>query len=107
MDFDEKLYKLMNLNDFNGTCYYEFASGKFEDQDKCWNENSVYLTEESIIVFEDILKKINSKWDPYDCVYFDKDQILKLENELKNKIEELKNNINILTNFTKEHYIKY
>jgi len=97
----------MNLNDFNGTCYYEFASGKFEDWDQCWNENSVYLTEESIIVFEDILKKINSKWDPYDCVYFDKDQILKLENELKNKIEELKNNINILTNFTKEHYIKY
>ena len=83
-------YKLISdKNELDGTCYFEFLPGKY--QDKCWNDNSVFLTLDMIEIIEDLLEKSNEKYDYYDFIYFDNEQINILENELSKRLIEIKN----------------
>ena len=83
-------YKLISdKNELDGTCYFEFLPGKYKD--KCWNDNSVFLTLDIIEIIEDLLEKSNEKYDYYDFIYFDNEQISILENELSKRLIEIKN----------------
>jgi hypothetical protein len=94
-------YKLFtNKNELDGTCYFEFLPGKY--QNKCWNDNSVFLSEDAVFIFEDLLKKTNESFDHYAFVYYTRNQINMFENELLNRIEEIKENHEI----TGEHFYK-
>ena len=100
---DYKLYR--NKNELNGTCYFEFLPGKY--QNKCWNDNSVFLSEDSVYLFEDLLKKVNNKYDHYAFIGYNKNQISMLINELSKRLYEIENINNyelVGTFFRKEYY---
>jgi len=98
-----KLYR--NKKELNGTCYFEFLPGKY--QNKCWNDNSVFLSEDSVYLFEDLLKKVNNKYDHYAFIGYNKNQISLLINELSKRLYEIENINNyelVGTFFRKEYY---
>ena len=98
-----KLYR--NKKELNGTCYFEFLPGKY--QNKCWNDNSVFLSEDSVYLFEDLLKKVNNKYDHYAFIGYNKNQISMLINELSKRLYEIENINNyelVGTFFRKEYY---
>ena len=77
---DEKSYKLItDKNELESTCYFEFLPGQYKD--KCWNDNSVFLSEESIAIFEDILLDIDPSYDHYAFMEWNSDKIKKLLEE--------------------------
>jgi hypothetical protein len=96
---------LINKNKLTGTCYFEFLPGKY--QSKCWNDFSVFLSEEAIFVIEDLLKKSNKKYDHYNFTFYNKDKINILENELLKRLIEIKSTENykiVEDYFVKEYY---
>lgn len=81
-------YKLItNKAELKGSCYFEFLPGTY--QGKSWNDGSMFLTEESIAVFEYLLKEVNPDYDHYAFNEFSPEQI----SDLITKLEELSNYI--------------
>lgn len=84
-------YKLItDKKELQGTCYFEFLPGKY--QNKCWNVNSVYLTEESLDFIEKLLINVNPEYDHFSFTEFSSEQVEKLINELKGAIKHIENN---------------
>jgi hypothetical protein len=101
-------YKLRTIDTLpDDTCYFEFLPGKY--QDKCWNENSVFIEEEIIYIIEDLLYKSNKNFDRYELAnFYDSDQLNILEQELSKRLNEIKDNkeYNLTgTFFVKETYV--
>jgi hypothetical protein len=85
------VYKLIrDKNELVGTCYFEFLPEK--DPEKCWNDNSIFLTEESILVFEDLLYKINKMYDHYSITYYNEHELNLLKKEIVTRLNEIKEN---------------
>jgi hypothetical protein len=85
-----KLYK--NTKELKSTCYFEFLPSKF--QEEYWNNNSVFLSEVAICLIDDLLKKANEDFWPYSNTYYNEEQINILKNELLQRLNEIKNDIN-------------
>jgi hypothetical protein len=99
------LFKLLRKNELEGTVYFEFLPGKY--QDKCWNNHSVYIEEEALCVISDILLKTNNDYDHYLFTNYNSIQMKMLENELSKRLTEIKDNIDYkLTGkyFNEEYY---
>jgi hypothetical protein len=93
-------YKLLtDKNVLKGTCYFEFLPGKY--QKKCWNDNSVFLTEKSVFIFEDLLEESNKQYDHYSFGFYDPDKINVLENKLLVRLMEIKDGKNVNIKYSK------
>jgi len=104
---EELSYKLItDKNELKSTCYFEFLPGQYLD--KCWNDGSVFLSEESIGVFEDILLGIDPGYDHYAFMEWNSEKIKKLISELKIRINQIKNTntMNITTPYFSASYYK-
>jgi hypothetical protein len=73
-DFSEKIRLIHNLGELQGSCYFEILPGKYED--KCWNQNSVFMTEDSFSYLEPIFENRVSNFDHYSFVKIAKDDWL-------------------------------
>jgi hypothetical protein len=99
-------FKLIkNKIELKGTCYFEFLPGKYKD--KCWNDNSVFISEDAIYVIEDLLKETNENYDHYSFVHYNKKQMKMLEEKFMKRLSEMKNDVSykiIGTYFNEEYY---
>jgi hypothetical protein len=64
--FREKIRLICDLTELQGTCYFEILPGKY--QDKCWNQNSVFMTEEVFGYLEPIFERQAPNFDHYAFV---------------------------------------
>ena len=69
------------------TCYFEFLPGRY--QGKCWTDSSIFVSEKSIFVFEDLLDQTIEGYDHYTFMEISKDQILKLIAALEKRAGEI------------------
>ncbi|MEH1940550.1 MAG: hypothetical protein V7L01_10080 [Nostoc sp.] len=46
----ERIRLIRSLSELDGTCYFEILPGRYEGN--CWNQNSVFITEEVFGYFE-------------------------------------------------------
>jgi hypothetical protein len=99
-------YKILTIKDLPDGCggYLEFLPGKFND--KCWNDNSVFIEEGELDIVDDLLWKVNSEYDRHGFeYYYDENLINRLENELQNRLNEIINNGYILKGvYSQEFY---
>jgi len=99
-------YKILTINDMSDYCggFLEFLPGKYDD--KCWNDNSVFIEEGELNIVDDLLWKVNSEYDKYGFeYYYDENLITGLENELQSRLNEIINNGYILKGvYTQEFY---
>jgi predicted DNA-binding protein len=59
----ERIYLIQRLSELHGTCYFEILPGKYEG--KCWNQNSVFLTEEVFGYLEPVFERNELDFDHY------------------------------------------
>jgi hypothetical protein len=64
--FRSKIYLIRDLTELRGTCYFEILPGKY--QEKCWNQNSVFMTEDSFGYLESIFEHHVSNFEHYAFV---------------------------------------
>ncbi len=57
---------IRNTSDLRGTCYFEFLPGKYKK--KCWNDESVFLDEETFALIEPIIARHERGFDHYSFV---------------------------------------
>lgn len=65
-NFREKIRLIRDLSELQGTYYFEILPGKY--QDKCWNQNSVFMTEEVFGYLEPIFERRAPNFDHYAFV---------------------------------------
>jgi len=98
-------YKILKIDDLPevGGGYLEFLPGKFEN--KCWNDNSVYIHEVELDIVDDLLWKVNNEYYRYGVEYFyDENQIRKLENELIKRLNEIISNESVSKGVNSQKY---
>jgi hypothetical protein len=54
---------IQNLNELHGTCYFEILPGRYEGN--CWNQNSVFMTEEVFGYLEPMFERNEPNFDHY------------------------------------------
>ena len=79
MDF--KLIK--DKSELEGTCYFEFLPGKFKDEH--WNNTSVFLSDDSMFVVEDLFEKNFIKYDHCGFCEIDSCDFLPLLKQLEER----------------------
>lgn len=90
MEYEDIYYVLLtDRNQFTGTDYMEFLPGKFSG--KHWNDDSVFLYEDSMDVIHDLSENANSEYDHYDNTYFNNEQIDILIGGLSARLAGIKN----------------
>jgi hypothetical protein len=83
-------FKLIkNKSELKGTCYFEFLPGKYKN--KCWNDNSVFISENALCVIEDLLIKSNKNYDHCSFVHYTNNQMEMMKNECIERINRIKN----------------
>jgi hypothetical protein len=70
---------IKNRKKIRGTCYIEFYPGEYSGQ--CWNNESIYLSEEDIELILPAFKVVK-KFDYYDFVRIDEINWIKIIKEL-------------------------
>ncbi len=93
---------IKNRKKLRGTCYIEFYPGEYSGQ--CWNNESIYLSEEDIELILPAFKYVN-KFDYYDFIRIDEKnwiKIIKELNSLKLLIEN--DNNDDLKNYYRNHF---
>jgi len=96
-----------NKNELNLTenKYYEICPGVFKKV--FCGENSLFISDDLFRIVEDKISKSNDKFFRFnDFTYFNVEQINKLENEIPNRINEIKNNKKIFE-ANKEYTMEY
>jgi hypothetical protein len=58
--------RIIDKSELEGTCYMEILPGEYHGQ--CWNEGSLYFTEEGFSYFEEIIKNIVPEYDHYEFI---------------------------------------
>ncbi|MDZ4727502.1 MAG: hypothetical protein SH817_15195 [Leptospira sp.] len=90
-------FKLLhNISELEGTCYIEFLPGKYTG--KCWNESSIYINEETFLIFEDLFKEVLINYDHYSFNEMPASKVRLLKVKLHQRISILKNLQNNLLN---------
>ena len=88
-----------------GTCYFEFLPGKYEN--KCWGEYSAYLTEDSLVLIEELLIQVNPYYDHYSVTEFSSRQINQFTEELAKAIAKIEmDKYSIASTIFSDDYIK-
>jgi hypothetical protein len=59
----DRLDVITSLTELEGTCYIELLPGEYEH--KCWNDGSVFLTEDAFCFFEKIIQSHEPSYDHY------------------------------------------
>jgi hypothetical protein len=86
MEIELRLIK--DTNHLEGTCYFEFLPGKYRN--KCWNQGSVFLSEEAYDLLEACFSENIKGYDHYAFMEADQDAIEKIIhclNKLEKQIE--------------------
>jgi hypothetical protein len=65
-NFREKIRLVHDLTELRGTCYFEILPGRY--QGKCWNQNSVFMTEEVFGYLEPIFERRSPDFNHYSFV---------------------------------------
>jgi hypothetical protein len=71
-----------------GTCYFELLPGKYSG--KCWNDNSVFLTEEIWGFIEPVVRRIESRYDHYAFLDVPRSTWLAIVAELRRLSEQVR-----------------
>ncbi|MCP4178318.1 MAG: hypothetical protein GY756_11170 [bacterium] len=87
-EMETEYYLIKEKKDLNGTCYFEFLPGKY--QEKCWNDNSVFLNSKSFNFIEFLLLQICSGFNRYAFTELSKNQVHELIRILDETILEIK-----------------
>lgn len=98
----EEIKLIKNKNELEGTCYFEFLPGKYNNQ--CWQDDSVYLDEETFCLIAHIFEKNLLEYDYYSFMEIEKDQWPLIINDLEilgNQKKELETMIADLVNWLK------
>lgn len=53
-------------SELKGTCYFELLPGEYRDT--CWNEGSVFLSEETFLLIEPVVARHERRFDHYSFV---------------------------------------
>ncbi|WP_190942227.1 hypothetical protein [Nostoc flagelliforme] len=67
----ERISLIRSLSELDGTCYFEILPGKYEGN--CWNQNSVFITEEIFGYFEPVFERHEPDFDHYAFMAIGKD----------------------------------
>jgi hypothetical protein len=57
---------ISNKADLRGTCYFEFLPGEYKEE--CWNDESVFLAEETFALIEPIIARHEPRFDHYSFI---------------------------------------
>jgi len=88
--YNFKILKINDLPEVDGA-YLELLPGKYEN--KCWNDNSIYIEESELCIVNDLLHKVNNEYMKWGFeYYYDENMLEKLENELQKRLDEIINN---------------
>ncbi|MDX2244531.1 MAG: hypothetical protein NW224_27975 [Leptolyngbyaceae cyanobacterium bins.302] len=78
---------IQNLNELHGTCYFEILPGKYEGS--CWNQNSVFMTEEVFGYLEPVFERNESDFDHYAFIEIKREIWLLIIKDFRSLIEAL------------------
>ncbi|EOQ89860.1 hypothetical protein LEP1GSC202_1324 [Leptospira yanagawae serovar Saopaulo str. Sao Paulo = ATCC 700523] len=76
-------------NELEGTAYIEFLPGNYLG--KCWNENSIFLDENTFSIFEDVFEEIIESYDHYAFQELSESKFDVLLQSLGIRLEEIRN----------------
>jgi len=62
---------ITSLGELQGTCYIELLPGKYAN--KCWNDGSLFLTEDAFCFFEKIIQSCEPAYDHYAFTAIDRE----------------------------------
>jgi hypothetical protein len=62
----EPIRLIHGISELRGTCYFEFLPGEYKE--KCWNDESVFLIEETFALIEPIISRHEREFDHYSFV---------------------------------------
>lgn len=83
---------IKDVNKLEETCYFELLPGTYKD--KCWNEESIFFTEEDWDYLSPIVRKYVNNYDHYSFMSVDKmswREIIKELNRWKETLKKAKN----------------
>ena len=80
-------YKILNKKELTSTVYYELLAGTFSG--KYWDEDSIYLDEDSFELIKDILFKNHSDFDANGVTEFNELQTLSVLSDLNKRLDDL------------------
>lgn len=71
-----ELTLIRDTKTLEGTCYFEFLPGKFKN--KCWNQQSVFLSEDAYELVEECFSRDVDRYDHYAFMEADRETIEKI-----------------------------
>jgi hypothetical protein len=83
----ETLCLIHDKQQLRGTCYFEFLPGIYKGQ--CWNEGSVFLSEEAFSYLEPVIQRHESRFDHYAFTEISKSTWMKIVADLERLTEKL------------------
>ena len=83
----ERICLIQSLSALHGTCYFEFLPGKYKG--KCWNQNSVFLTEEVFGYLEPVFERNQPDFDHYAFVEIQKETWMSVISDFCQLLESL------------------
>lgn len=72
---------IRDKRELEGTCYFELLPGTY--QGKCWNDNSVFISEEVFGFIEPVIERHEPRFDHYSFVGISKETWERIIPELK------------------------
>lgn len=91
MEFALKLIK--DKSELEGACYFELMPRKYEG--KAWNDDSVYLTEDSYLIVEPAFKEVLKNYDYFSFMTFSLEEV----NRICKKLSEIISTISASTDY--------
>lgn len=89
----ESIRLIYNLNELRGSCYFELLPGEY--QGRCWNETSVFFTEEVFSYVEPIIEFHEPNFDHHSFVVIGKDIWKLIIQDFEKLAQELKRANNV------------
>lgn len=87
-DKENMIEIIYDISQLKGSCYIEVLPGKY--MGKCWNKESIFLTEEDFGFIMPIIKKCYSEFDYYSLNEIKREVWVKILSELEKLREYLK-----------------
>ena len=103
---------IRSTTELEGTCYFEFLPGRYDQ--KCWNEGSVFLSEEAFDLIEPIFLRRVPEFDHYAFVEINRSRWSLIVGDLEvlterlatvNGVDELRDLVRV-TNAFDEHDLR-